>query len=213
MQQDVNVLRPQRAQQIVRAHSLTPVTTRAALKAIRQPQRLVIVRRLAGAAAAVITVLVVEPTTGWGTLGDSLGVDVRVDLDVGGVALEQGRVFSRPSDDLDRDVGVGEVVVARGPLEPLGVLGGEGRVDLVALVLCYGGGGVPADAVVDGSGLREFNVSTSMVSWSKRRRVWAILPLSRHDLIPSIVREAHRITRVIRLEGVIPDLLQRRGQS
>lgn len=161
-------------------------------------------------ASAVVAIEVEEPAARGRALGDPLRVDVRVHLNVRDIALEQGGVLHRPADDVDRDVGVGEVVVARGPLEPFGVLGGDGRVDLVALVFGDCGVGFPADAVVDGTIFSSMLVLCRFPSALARHD--RVLPLGCHNLIPTIVLEAHRITRVIRLQGVIPNLLERRSQ-
>lgn len=151
MQQNVNILRAQRPEQVVRPDALAPVSTRAALHPVRQPQRLVVVCGLAGRAATVVAVLVVEAATGRGALRDAFGVDrVGVDLNVRRVALEQRGVARGPPSDLHRDVGVGEVVVARRPGEPLGVLGRQRRADLVTLLFGHRASRVPTDAVVDG---------------------------------------------------------------
>lgn len=135
VQQDVDVLRAQCLQEILRPDPLAPVTTRAAAHAVGQPQRLVVVPVGAALAAAVVAGLVEVAAARLGALRDTLAVDVGVDVEALGGSLQQGCVLDGPAYDVDADVVVGEAVVAVEVAEPLLVLLVDCCGDLVALGL------------------------------------------------------------------------------
>lgn len=150
--QDVDILSVDGLHEVLAANSLAPVTTSASAEAVSEPQGLVVVVGGAGSAAGVVVVLVEEATAGLGALRDALAVGVGVDVEAAGVTLEQALVLDGPADDVHLDRGVGEVVVAVDPLEPLLVLGVDDAGDLGALGGGEGRGRLPSDTHVDGAG-------------------------------------------------------------
>lgn len=135
VQKNVDVLRAKKLHEILGANTLAPVTTGTAAHAISQPQRLVIVPLGTASTAAEVAALVEEAAARLGALRDALAVDVGVDVEALGGALEQGLVLDGPAYDVDADVVVGEPVVAVQVAEPLLVLLVDGHGDLVALGL------------------------------------------------------------------------------
>ncbi len=190
VQQDVDVVTVERADVVLAADALAPVTTGTAAEPGGQPQRHVVVPRRAAGALRVVAVLVEEPAA----LGCALGrvlVDV-VDVDVNGVVrpLQSVAVPHRPADHPDRHAGVGPGVVSLAVLghrrHPLGELPGQGRVDLVAQRGGDRRAGVPAHAVVDAA------------------------PVG-HHLVPTVVAEAVEVG--VGGFHVLPDLVERGHQG
>lgn len=167
------------------AKSLAPVTTSTTAHALGQPEGLVVVSVGTSGALAVVAVLVEEATTLLRALGDTLAVDVSVDIDAGSRALEKALILDGPSDNVDLDVGVGEVVEAVEPLEPLVVLRLEKAGNLLAVGGTDGLVRLPSDAHVQ-------------------------LALAGDELVPTVVLEAHGVR--VGLEAVVPDLLEGGGE-
>lgn len=87
----------------------------------------------AGLTAAVVAVGVEEAATGLGTLRNTIGVGVSVDINAGSVALEQRLVLHSPSDNTDFNSVIRPAVESSKTGNPLIIVGAGGFGDLLAL--------------------------------------------------------------------------------
>lgn len=152
VQVDVQVGGTKVVHKVFPSNSLSPVTASAAAEAISEPERLVIVTSGTARAPAVISVLVEEAATLRRALRSTLAVRVGVDVNARRGSLQEVTVTDSPSDNVDLDIGVREVVESVEVLEPLQVLLPGNGCDLVALGLAHGCTRLPADTKIDGSG-------------------------------------------------------------
>lgn len=169
----------------LRAKSLTPVTTSTTGHALGQPERLVVVSVGTTGALVVVAVLVEEAAALLRALRNTLRVDVSVYVKASSGALEEALVLDGPSNNVDLDVGVGEVVEAIEPLEPLVVLSLESGGNLLTVGSGDGLVRLPSNAHVQ-------------------------LALAGDELVPAVVLEAQGIR--VSLEAVVPDLLEGSGE-
>lgn len=203
VQKDGHLLLVDAIHEVLPPHPLSPVTASTATEAISQPQALIVVPRLATGAFTVVAILVEEASASGCTLWCAFRVSVGVDIDTVGRTLEEALVADGPSNDADVDVAEWEIIEAVEPFKPeLVLLGGFGG-DLVALGLSHGGVGFPTDT--------HLNRPASSDSFSRLFVFSNDLPLSGHNLVPAIVGEAVKSSRV-RIQLVLPYLLKRSAQ-
>lgn len=194
VEQNVDVSSAKLSHKILPSNSLTPITTSTTAHTISKPQRVIIVSSSTTSTLAIVVVLVEESATRRSTLRNALAVLVSVDVNASGRALEETLVADSPADDLDVDVGVGEVVEAVDPLEPFLVLGLEGGFNLLALGFSHGGARLPANTHVDGT----INISVNLdIPPEDNMTLRRDLPLVGNELIPTIVLEAKQVSVVV----------------
>lgn len=186
MEQDVNIRRPKRADEILPSDPLAPIAAGATVKPVGKPKGVVVMRVGAARARPVVPVLMEEAAAGLGALRDTVGIGISVHGDAVGRALEQALVAHGPADNFYVDARVREPVVPVQPGEPLLVLRGVDGGDLGALGLGHGRARLPPHAHVD-------------------------LPARRVQLVPPVVLEAPEVR--VRVHAVVPDLEERRGEG
>ena len=203
VQKDGHLLLVDAIHEVLSPHPLSPITASTATEAVCQPETLIVVPRLATRAFAVVSILVEEAPTSGSTLWCASRVRAGVDIDTLGRALEEALVADSPSDDANVDVAEREVIEAVEPFKPeLVLLGGFGG-DLVPLGLSHGCVGFPADTHLDRPALSD--------SFPLLVILRNDLPLSSHYLVPAIVGEAVKSSRV-GIQLVLPNLLKRSAQ-
>jgi hypothetical protein len=182
VQENVDVVRVKVVHEVLTTNLLTPVMTKTTLKTILQPERVVVVAVSTSLAATVVAIKVSITSTSDRAHGDTIGVELSVDLVGSSRALELALVLDGIGNNVDLNLVVREAVVAIEPLEPLLVLSVVGTGDLGSLDLGDGGARVPTDT----------DVKVTLVS---------------HDLVETSVDVGIEST-VVGLLIVLPDLLE-----
>jgi hypothetical protein len=183
VQKDVNAVRVDVINEIITANLLAPVLAVTTLKTIFQPERVIKVAVSASLTATVVAVQVSIASTSDRTHGDTVRIELSVDLVAGSRALKLSLILDGVGDDVDLDLVIREAIVAVEPLEPLLVLSVVGGGDLSSLGLRNGCVGVPSNT----------NVEVTLVS---------------HDLVETSV-DVGIDAPIVGLLVMFPDLLER----
>ncbi|KAI6763967.1 hypothetical protein HG530_007756 [Fusarium avenaceum] len=131
---NVDVLGAKELHEVLSANTLAPISSCTTLHTIGEPQRVVVVSFSASGAAAVVTVLVEEATALLGALRNALSIGVSVDVETLSRTLEETLVLDGPANNVDLNLLVREVIIARNPLHPAGVRVLESSSNLCALL-------------------------------------------------------------------------------
>lgn len=182
MQKNVDAVRVKVVHEILTANLLTPVMTKATLKTILQPERVVVVAVGTSLAATIVAIKVSIASTRDRAHGDTISIELSVDLVTSSGALKLALVLDGICDNINLDLVVREPVVALEPLEPLLILGVICAGDLGSFSLGDGGARIPSDT----------DVKVTFVS---------------HDLVEASVDVGIEST-IVGLLVVLPDLLE-----